>query len=198
MKIVFWGMDMPCETTRNLNALIELLICEYPNFKIRIFRKKGSSGSSRQLGKKERHISRDHNAHQGRKKEILFYDCGNQWNKAVRKQMQDADLVVINMPQRSDVWEKLAFDHLISSERVFFLIGRYFDAASFNRKKIEKIYRIDKDRLGIIPYNNEFCYAAERGRLSEFIRNGVGKNEKNRLFHEELKKTLQMILKGEI
>lgn len=198
MKIVFWGLDKPCETTQNMNALIELLICEYPNCKIRIFRKKGSLGGNKQPGKMKRHLPRVHAAPLGRKIEILFYDCGNQMDRTVKKQMREADIVVINMPQRSDAWEDLTFNHVITPERVCFLIGQYFEAAPFNREKIEKIYRIEQERLGIIPYNNEFCYAAESGRLSEFIRNDLGKNEKNQLFQKELKKTLWMILKGEI
>lgn len=194
MKIVFWGIDRPHETTQNMNALIEQLNWERPNCKIRVFRKKGCADSKRSIYKKEDHILLEQNNCHSERTEFLFYDCGNQRDKSVKKQMQRADLLVINMPQSESTWENLALDPVICAGHMIYLVSNYFETSLLNREKIEKTYRIESDRIGIIPYNNEFNYASERGKLKEFIRNDMRKNEKNQTFQRELKRTLNLML----
>lgn len=129
--------------------------------------------------------------------DVVFIDCGSRQDDYARKVFKEADVCVLNMNQEAEVIGDFYRNPPNFKGEVFFLLGRYFEDALYNRKNLQRIYRVEEDRLGAIPYNCQLHMADEMGRIESGVRDYVGKNGrgKDAQFEKELVRTTNLILK---
>lgn len=195
MKIAFWGEIAPHKVTQNMYMMAQLFLIYEPSARIHIFRKRQEMEQNRSNFRLPKNFVSEKRRYQEFGMELSFYDCGNRLDTGTRRQIKEAGLVVVNMSQRSKEWDNFGTGYPFPRENALYLIADYFDGNPINRKAIEKNYRVDAGKIGIIPYNNEFYYAVKQGKISDFLHRGVWQSEKNKMLREELERTLFLFFK---
>lgn len=105
--------------------------------------------------------------------DYVFVDCANVLPEAGRKIQEQADLVIMNLVQSKRVLDDYfmvpaAFPYRYKS---MFCIGNYVKEEPCNVKNIQRLYRIEDQYMGIIPYNAEFLSSLKRGKAVHFFEN---------------------------
>lgn len=174
MNVVFWGEERGSGTTAHMFAVAGMLAAMCPEMKIAI-------GAS---------VEKERAA-------IRFYDCGTGLTGRKRRMLKHADLVVVSLRQESACMERFFQWDFHISGNILFLLGGYAGEREAGRAHLERLYRVEPERIGEIPFNNEFYLALLQGKSSSFIRREYRKsgNGTNELFIRELKKAAVCILR---
>ncbi len=189
MKVVFWGEISPFEITQNMYTVAELLAFYMPSVQIRIFRRRNPDAEQPKRTARRSGKGTAKQKPNSCKKELSFYDCGNRSDAKTRRQIREADLVVINLYRDSYGWEHLGEYGIWREERTVFLVSGYWEVSNL-RRFMEKTYRIDAGNIAVIPYNNEFQDAAERREAAKFLKRSIKRSEKNKMLNDELRRTV--------
>ncbi len=132
--------------------------------------------------------------------ELAFIDTGRENNISSKTILGESDIVVVTL--RQDMQEIQNFFQNYSSliPRAFFIIGNYDRRSSVTVKSILSEFNFRRDQLGVIPHLDEFAWAADSGRLIEFIsaRFESNNSDEERYFMQELKKTTFLLLQQTI
>lgn len=129
--------------------------------------------------------------------DVVFIDCGSRQDDYARKILSEADVCVLNIEQGADGIGDFYLNSPQFRGEIFFLLGKYFGNALYNRQNVQRIYRMEESRLGAIPYNTRLHAAEQTGKIDRFIENYVGQmaGEKDTEFEKELVRTTNLILK---
>lgn len=129
--------------------------------------------------------------------DVVFIDCGSRQDDYARKVFQEADVCVLNMEQEGETIGKFYRNPPEYKRKVFFLLGKYFEDALYNRQDLQRIYRMEEERLGAIPYNPQLHAAEQMGRIGKGVRHYMGRNGgiQGMGFEKELVRTANLILK---
>lgn len=129
--------------------------------------------------------------------DVVFIDCGSRQDDYAKKVLSEADICVWNILQEADCIGKYYLDPPKCKGENFFLLGKYFSNALYNRENLQRIYRVEESRLGAIPYNAQLHAAEQMGRMDNFVEHTVGGGikGKNTEFEKELVRTTNLILK---
>lgn len=132
-----------------------------------------------------------------RKDPFLFMDCGNGRTKEAKYRLMRADLVVVNLPSEPEYMEPYFLYQSHGRERTFFLVGNYHGKKDELKRCMKNIYRVEEQDVGWIPYNNEFAYFMQKGKLLRFIKEYQKNNaaEHNRCFFEEMEHSFFLLQK---
>lgn len=127
---------------------------------------------------------------------INFIDCMNGKNKMNDIIFQDSDVIVINLFQGMEYPEEILENPYIRGKALF-VVGRYDADSKENIENIRRKYNIEKESIGVIPYNIHFHDALNSGNLIPFINKGIfcKKGDRNYPFIMELFHTTNMILR---
>ncbi len=129
--------------------------------------------------------------------DVVFIDCGSRKDDYAKKVLEEADICVLNILQETDgIGQYYRSPPKFKGEN-FFLLGKYFSSALYNRENLQRIYRIEESRLGAIPYNAQLHAAEQMGRIKKFVEHSVdsGIEGKDMEFEKELVRTTNLILK---
>lgn len=128
--------------------------------------------------------------------DVVFVDCGSRKDDVARSLLQEADVCVLNMDQESELIGEYYRNPPDIGGKIFFLVGNYFEDGLYNRKNLERIYRVDGRLLGAIPYNRQIREAGRFGRAGAEICSYIGKGMKGRdvEFEQELIRASRLIL----
>ncbi len=129
--------------------------------------------------------------------DVVFIDCGSRRDDYAKKVFREADVCVLNMNQDAEVIGKFYRNPPEYKGKVFFLLGKYFEDALYNRQDLQRIYRMEERRLGAIPYNPQLHAAEQVGRIGQGIHHYMGRNGEGQGmgFEKELVRTTNLILK---
>ncbi len=129
--------------------------------------------------------------------DVMFVDCGSRKDDFAKRILMEADVCVLNMTQEEERVGDYFRDPPGWKGKTFFLIGNYFSDGLYTRRNLERLYRVDGELLGAVPYNPRMQAAGRTGgtdlRLKEYI--GAGMRGKNAEFERELLRTARLILK---
>lgn len=130
--------------------------------------------------------------------DFSFIDCGCEQDEWTREQMKQADLVVVNFRQSAQV-----LDHFFAKQpdiacKTIYFISSYQKDSIYNKKNINRIYRIAPEKLGVVPYNPEFQLACNLGRVDKYMK---GKKtllptEMRDYFFAELERAVQILMES--
>ena len=128
--------------------------------------------------------------------DFTFIDCGNRMDDWTMQMMREADLVVVNLKQTAEAFDKFFLQHRNLAPKVIYLVGNYRKESVYNKRNLQRIYRIPKEKLAVMPVNQEFWQACEKGRLDKYMK---GKRnpyatEVRRYFMRELGATMRILL----
>ena len=128
--------------------------------------------------------------------DFVFADTAFNNSLSTKSILEDAELVVVNLCQN-----KVLLDHFFANyssliEKSIFLIGNYQEQSRYNLKSIRRRYQIPKELIGVIPFNMEFCDAANNGTTVEYLTRNFNckKQDDNYFFICQIKKAAAMIL----
>ncbi len=127
---------------------------------------------------------------------INFIDCMNGKNELSEQMFEDCDMIVVNLFQGMDYPEEILENPYIRGKSLF-VIGRYDELSYDSLDNIRRKYNIDKECIGVVPYNIRFHDAMNSGKLIPFITKGIftKKGETDYSFIIELFHTTNMILR---
>lgn len=124
--------------------------------------------------------------------DVVFIDCGCRKDDFTRKVLEEADVCVLNMQQEAELIGSYYKNRMKLKGKVFFLVGSYFGEALYNRKNLQRIYRLEEKELGAVPYNVHLQSAGMSGRTDGYIKDRL--QHRNLEFEEELKRTTRLIM----
>ena len=124
-----------------------------------------------------------------------FIDCVNGDRQLSKTILRNADVIVVNICQGMNL-EEIIRDKSIMKKAVF-LVGRYDDKSNDNVFEIRKKYGIDKELIGVIPYNIGFHDAIEEGKVvNYFIKNiSAKRNNTNFSFINSVFRSANIVLR---
>lgn len=129
--------------------------------------------------------------------DAVFIDCGTRKDDFTQKILQEADLCVLNMDQEAELIGGYYRTPPKFRGKTFFLVGNYFKDELYNRANLQRLYRMDEDMLGAVPYNPQMQAASEAGMMDIGIRKYINHpmRGKNIDFEHEITRTAHLILK---
>lgn len=105
--------------------------------------------------------------------------------------LEAADVTVVVMPQHPYAWKifKEKYSMTVERKNVLFLLGNYLEKAEYGERLFLKTVGkgMDRERLAVIPKNEEYLDAMADGRVIEFFLKNerAGRKEKNAAFMEQ-------------
>lgn len=181
IKIAFCGEKKKTGTTANMLSLAWMMALQKPAQAVIAER----DGKCRMLWK-------------GTSQEkILFIDCGDGKTKSAKRHWKEADVKVLNVtPERKNLEQYILYK-MPEWERPFFLMGNYHGERTGTKAYLQNFYRIEEQSVGWFPYNNEFAYAFDQGKLGQFIQRYYrgGQTEHNRSFFQEMERSFFLLRK---
>lgn len=131
--------------------------------------------------------------------DYILVDCTNASEPIKYKIQEEADLIIVNVSQQESVLDEYFSYPSSFRYKTAYCIGSYVGEEPCNLKNIQRLYRIDNKRIGIIPYNVEFQSALRKGKALTFFQNYPLRirSYKNKDFFYELFKISEMILRWE-
>lgn len=125
--------------------------------------------------------------------DMVFIDCGCRRDDFARRMLEQADVCVLNMRQERETIGNYYRNRVRLRGKTFFLVGNYFEESVYSRENLEKIYRIDKNILGAIPYNVHLQAAGLTGKAQGYVKSqlqhGCGLE-----FEQELTRSTRLIM----
>lgn len=129
--------------------------------------------------------------------DLVFIDCGSRQDDYTQRLLREADVCVLNMRQdREHIGDFYQNPPRYRGE-TFFLLGQYFENALYNRENLQRVYRVESDRLGAIPYYPHLQAADKIGRIKNGVRYCMEQKSSGRHveFTNELVRSTNLILK---
>ncbi|MEG0963400.1 MAG: hypothetical protein RR139_07370 [Lachnospiraceae bacterium] len=129
--------------------------------------------------------------------DLVFVDCGNRRDDFSQKMLQEAEVCVLNMEQEEEQIGDYFRNRPKLKGKVFFMVGNYFENSAYTRKNLQRIYRIEEQQIGIIPYNAQLQTAGGTGKTGKYMNSYLehGGTGKNLEFEKEIVRDAQLILK---
>lgn len=127
--------------------------------------------------------------------DLVFADCGSRKDDFTQSVLQEADVCVLNMNQESELIGDYYRNPPGFKGKIFFLVGNYFEDGLYTRENLERLYRVDENLLGAIPYNLQIKEAARSGRAETEVRRCMAGRRRNVEFERELTRTTKLILR---
>lgn len=130
--------------------------------------------------------------------DITFMDTGYSNALSSKYILNEADLVVINLSQDKQILTHFFENHSSIREKAVYLIGSYNENSKYNLINISRKYHINKELIGVIPYNIEFKDALSEGTVIEFISRNYEckKTDNNYYFINELKRATGIVFEN--
>ncbi|MCM1257524.1 MAG: hypothetical protein NC307_06685 [Roseburia sp.] len=99
---------------------------------------------------------------------IEFTDCKN--TDLTDPQLSDCDLLAVNISLNSSGLEELILSKSFVHKNIVFLIGKYDHSQNGELERLSRWYRIPRERICPIPYNQRFKTAYESGCVPGYLK----------------------------
>ena len=114
-----------------------------------------------------------------RKKDIYMMDVSSKSNIASRCALEEADLVVVCLPQERFEIQKFFERYSSLKSKSVFLLGGFKKNGDVFPKYLRNIYGIDIENIVKIPYSASYAQAYEEGTLKYFLKENLKCPTKN-------------------
>ncbi len=146
MNLVFWGKEHPSVITAHMMAVTGVLRASY-----------GEAGVV---------VNRFLPENSAR---IALCDCGTGQKGRRRHFLWHANLTIVNLKP-----DRVCIEHFLESDfhiakRMMFLLEGYDCEADAAMAYMQRTYRIEPERMALIPYNGAFYEALAKGKSDSFI-----------------------------
>ncbi len=129
--------------------------------------------------------------------DVVFIDCGCRQDDFAQKLLHESDVCVLNMRQDSEHIGAFYQNPPKFQGKTFFLLGKYFENTLYNQDNLKRLYRVESDRLGAVPYHPHLQAADQLGRIKNGIRYCMNQKESGKYveFTREVTRAVNLILK---
>ena len=106
-------------------------------------------------------------------------------------------MVVVILTQEACGIERFLGEYSALLPKATFVIGNYRKTSRLNATYFEKQYHLPKEKIGVIPWNEEYAQAMREGRTIQFFTRyfNCNRNHANYNFIKESKKAATMLCK---
>lgn len=128
--------------------------------------------------------------------DITFIDCGSGEDELAADILSGADVSVINISQGRQCLNLFFQKRHAFHGSVIYLVNQYQQNSICDKQYLNRLYRIPKEALAVIPDNQFFRYAGDNGKMERFILKYARCTNTDRQFYfmQELAHTVNMIL----
>ncbi len=130
--------------------------------------------------------------------DLTFVDCGSGEDELSAYILAKADVVVVGLSQERQNLDAYFQQRHAFRGRVVYLVNQYQQESIYNKNNLNRLYRIQEDKLGVIPHNPVFRHASDKGRADRFVRRHIRciTADYQAYFMQELMQTTRLILKS--
>lgn len=128
--------------------------------------------------------------------DLVFIDTGHGNCVSSKMILDDADMVVVTLPQDLEAIHFFFQNYSSLVPKAFFIIGNYNKKHTCNLEKITREFQFHREKIGIILHSDEFQLAEAEGRIIEFITSAFynSTNTEERNFIQSLKMTAYQLM----
>lgn len=130
--------------------------------------------------------------------ELTLVDCGSGRDEMSEALLSQADVVVVSISQ-----ERQNLDAYFQSRHVFrgnviYLVNQYQQESIYNKKNLQRLFRLGQEELAVIPNNPVFRHVSGKGKTERFVRRHTHCRmfDSQFYFMHELMQTAGMVLKA--
>ncbi len=129
--------------------------------------------------------------------DAVFIDCGSRQDDYAQKILKESDICVLNMRQDREHIGAFYRNPPKYPGETFFLLGKYFEDALYTRENLQRLYRVEYERLGAVPYNPHLQAADQMGRIKNGVRHCIDQEiaGKHLEFTREVVRATNLILR---
>lgn len=129
--------------------------------------------------------------------DICLIDASIRQILSTKAILEEADLIVVNLCQKQSVLENFFQNYSSIIPKALFIISNYEFNSRMNYKRIAQMYELPLDCITVIPDNELYDIAYEKGSAVEFLsRNYSCSNDSsNYFFIQAVKKAAYMMIK---
>lgn len=130
--------------------------------------------------------------------DLTMIDCGNGTDSLSADLLAYADAVVIGISQERQNLDAYFQNRHVFPGNVIYLVNAYHPESIYNRKNLNRIYRLHDEELAVIPHNPIFRQVSEKGKIECFIRRHKDCSVFDRQFYfmQELIHTAALVLRA--
>ncbi len=127
--------------------------------------------------------------------DMIFIDTESNGNVSSNAILEEADLIVVNLPQKPVVWKDFFENYSSVLDKCVFLVGKYQPDMKFDLIRIRREFQIPRNQIGTVPYNLELQDAMKDGHTLQFLNRNYMRcsGQENELFMKELKRSAGML-----
>lgn len=130
--------------------------------------------------------------------DLIFIDCGSGEDQLSEYLLSQAEVVVVTISQeRANLDAYFQGRHAFQG-KVIYLVNQYHQESVYNRKNLNRMYRLCEEELAVILHDPLFRYISERGKIERFVRRHMHGIVFDRQFYfmQELIQTAMLVLKA--
>ncbi len=129
--------------------------------------------------------------------DLIFIDCGSGKDGLSEYLLSQADVAVVTISQERQNLDAYFQSRHAFQGKVLYLVSPYHQESIYNRKNINRLYRLREEEMAVIPHNPVFRYMSEKGKIERFVRRQLRGTaiDNQRYFMQELVHTAEMLLK---
>lgn len=129
--------------------------------------------------------------------DLIFIDCGSGRDQLSEYLLSQADTVVVTISQERRNLDAYFQNRHAFHGKVIYLVSPYYQESIYNRKNINRLYRMDEEEIAVMPHNPVFRHMSEKGKIERFIRRQIRGTvfDSQHYFMNELLHTAELILR---
>jgi cellulose biosynthesis protein BcsQ len=129
--------------------------------------------------------------------DLCFIDTASHNNLSTKIILEESDLIVINLCQKSSVLEDFFLNYSSLLSKAVFIISHYKHHSLYTRRQISNQYNISPEIIIPFPDNERYENAYQNGYVHEFISRNINcdKENQNYLFAQAVRKASHIILR---
>lgn len=130
--------------------------------------------------------------------DLTFVDCGSGRDDLSEFLLSMADVAVIGISQERQNLDAYFRNRHSYRGNVVYLVNQYQQESIYNKKNLNRLFRLGEEELTVIPNNPVFRHVSDRGKTECFIRRHMpcGLFDHQYYFMKELMQTTDTILKA--
>ena len=130
--------------------------------------------------------------------DYVFVDCGTTELRDMKFLRGKDDLCIVTFRQSAECMNRFFLEQYDTANRCFYLMGNYQPASVYKRQNLYRMYRIPPGCCGVVPYNPQFQYACQRGKLKQYLteHGALWQQERDKEFRREMDFISEAVLGG--
>ncbi len=130
--------------------------------------------------------------------DITLIDCGSGRDPMAELLLSQADAAVVTISQERQNLDAYFQNRYVLRENTIYLVNQYHQDSIYNKKNLNRLFRLCEEELAVIPHNPVFRYISGQGKLERFVRRHKSCRVFDRQFYfmQELIHTTGMLLQA--